>query len=72
MEGSTGSAGNIAAPVAVEFHVIVPLPPGCIFAANGVGCILAEIGCLKEAKEIFLQVSGQAWVQLPSSVGCSS
>ncbi|EFN52318.1 hypothetical protein CHLNCDRAFT_139104 [Chlorella variabilis] len=29
---------------------------GCIFAANGVGCVLAELGNLTAAKEVFLQV----------------
>lgn len=30
--------------------------PGCISAANGVGCILAELGNMTAAKEVFLQV----------------
>jgi RNA polymerase-associated protein CTR9 len=29
---------------------------GCISAANGVGCILAEVGNMTAAKEVFLQV----------------
>jgi tetratricopeptide (TPR) repeat protein len=29
---------------------------GCIFAANGIGCVLAELGNLSAAKEVFLQV----------------
>lgn len=29
---------------------------GCISAANGVGCILAEVGNMSAAKEVFLQV----------------
>lgn len=33
---------------------------GCISAANGVGCILAELGNTTAAKEVFLQVGGCA------------
>lgn len=33
---------------------------GCIFAANGVGCVLAELGNLTAAKEVFLQVCVRA------------
>ena len=34
--------------------------PGNVFAANGVGCILAESGRLNEAKEVFLTVQEAA------------
>jgi len=34
--------------------------PGDIFAANGIGCVLAECGRLSEAKEVFLSVQEAA------------
>lgn len=47
---------------ALQFHVMVrasshvrSIIAGCIFAANGIGCILAEVGDLVAAKEVFLQ-----------------
>ena len=34
--------------------------PGNLFAANGIGCVLAETGRLSEAKEVFLRVQEAA------------
>ncbi len=46
--------------------------PGDIFAANGIGCVLAECGRLREAKEVFLSVQEAAagtdgFVRLPDA-----
>ncbi|KAL4539716.1 hypothetical protein Ndes2437B_g01927 [Nannochloris sp. 'desiccata'] len=46
--------------------------PGDIFAANGIGCVLAECGRLSEAKEVFLSVQETAactdgFVRLPDA-----
>jgi RNA polymerase-associated protein CTR9 len=46
--------------------------PGDIFAANGIGCVLAECGRLSEAKEVFLSVQEAAagtdgFVRLPDA-----
>ena len=39
------------------FPVVSNPHAGCISAANGVGCVLAEMGNYTAAKEVFLQVS---------------
>jgi hypothetical protein len=43
---------------------------GCIFAANGVGCILAEVGDLTAAKEVFLQASKRDRLSSMGSTHC--
>ena len=43
----------LSCPAPLPWHYY---PAGCISAANGVGCILAELGNLPAAKEVFLQV----------------
>lgn len=43
---------------------------GCISAANGIGCVLAEMGDINSAKEVFLQVCFSAAQQRLS--GCGS
>jgi len=42
------------------FQRVLQADPGNVFAANGVGCVLAELGRFGEAKEVFLRVQEAA------------
>ena len=43
-----------------QYKRVLEKDPGNIFAANGLGCVLAECGRLNEAKEVFLSVQEAA------------
>lgn len=43
-----------------QYKRVLEKDPGNIFAANGLGCVLAECGRLQEAKEVFLLVQEAA------------
>ena len=57
-EGGRSAAGRGAAracPPCMRPPPLCNRPPGNIYAANGVGCVLAELGYVEQAKGIFLQ-----------------
>lgn len=58
------------APTATSTPLPWPAPAGCISAANGIGCILAELGNMPAAKEVFLQARCAGGSAVASARAC--